>query len=63
MDIDAAGAAGSHAGHKCRGKGHFAKECPSRAYSGHAVTVEEIEESDEEEWKGAKERELGKGKA
>jgi hypothetical protein len=63
MDIDAAGAAGSRVCHKCGGKGHFAKECPLHAYSGHTVTVEEIEESDEEEWKGAKERELGKGKA
>jgi hypothetical protein len=58
MDIDAT-AAGTGKGklvcNNCRGMGHFARECPSKSYSGHEAHVEEVEEESASE--------LGKGDA
>jgi hypothetical protein len=50
MDIDAK-AAGKGKGklvcNNCRGTGHFARECPSKSYSGHEAHIEEVEEEEE----------------
>ncbi|KAG8739197.1 hypothetical protein FRC12_016400 [Ceratobasidium sp. 428] len=51
MDLDANGKGkGSIYCNNCKGKGHFAKDCPSKPMSGFAVEVEELK-SDEEELK------------
>ncbi|KAG8781393.1 hypothetical protein FRC12_021942 [Ceratobasidium sp. 428] len=51
MDLDANGKGkGSLYCNNCKGKGHFAKDCPSKLMSGFAAEVKEPK-SDEEELK------------
>lgn len=35
--------------HVCRGRGHFARECPSRPVSGHEARIDEVGSGDEED--------------
>lgn len=35
--------------HVCGGRGHFARECPSRNVSGHEAKIEDVDSDDEEE--------------
>ena len=49
MDIDSANKGkGVPTCNICGGKGHFAKVCPSKGFSGYKVTMEEDEEEVEE---------------
>ncbi|GAB1525254.1 hypothetical protein RhiTH_008412 [Rhizoctonia solani] len=65
MDLDGRGFANLTC-HVCSGKGHFARNCPSKPMSGHVANVEwSWERPKEENWIEvvSDEEELGKGKA